>query len=157
MTRVVSKQSREKSQDTLNILLADDDSDDRFFFKKALRTLAIPYEFNTVEDGEQLMSYLKEHAEMLPDILFLDLNMPRKNGSECLSEIKRDSRLKEVSVIIYSTSLHREIADELYKTGAHYYVKKCDYGDLVKIFEKLVALLLENPEQPSRDNFILTS
>ena len=70
-----------KQQHTpINVLLADDDIDDISFFDKALKELAVSTHLTTVNDGDQLMNYLSENLEHLPDILFLDLNMPRKNG-----------------------------------------------------------------------------
>ena len=72
----------------ISILLADDDADDRFFFGKALKELPISTELTTVEDGEKLMSYLLKNSEKLPDVLFLDLNMPRKNGSNVFRRSK---------------------------------------------------------------------
>lgn len=137
------------------ILLADDDKDDRFFFEKALKGLAIATHLKTVVDGEQLISYLSV-AERLPDVLFLDLNMPRKNGLECLSEIKRNPKLKEIPVVIYSTSLLDEVADVLYKNGAHYYLHKCDFDELTKSIQKVFDLLKKNSNQPARDKFILS-
>ena len=80
----------------LNFLLADDDTDDRYFFGKALKELSIPSTLTTVEDGEKLMDYLSENSKQLPDVLFLDLNMPCKNGAECLTEIKNDQQLKHL-------------------------------------------------------------
>ena len=97
----------------INVLLADDDIDDRYFFDKVLKSLPVRTELATVEDGEKLMSYLAENSEKLPDILFLDLNMPKKNGSECLVEIKQDERLKKLPVIIYSTHRHEKDSDIL--------------------------------------------
>ena len=70
------------------ILLADDDTDDCIFFKEALDELLLPTKLMTVHDGEQLMHLLANESTELPDVLFLDLNMPRKNGFECLEEIK---------------------------------------------------------------------
>lgn len=88
-------------KNALNILLVDDDKDDRFFFARALKALSIPTILVTISDGEQLMSYLSKNSEQLPDVLFLDLNMPRKNGNECLSEIKLNKKIKQLPVILY--------------------------------------------------------
>ena len=88
---------------SVNILLADDDSDDCLFFKDVLDELNLPTLLTTVHNGEQLMEVLLKSTE-LPDILFLDLNMPRKNGFECLSAIKQTKKLNQVPVIIFSTS-----------------------------------------------------
>lgn len=93
---------------TLNILLADDDKDDRFFFKMALDALSTPTELVAVVDGEKLMDYLTENVHQLPDVLFLDLNMPRKNGFECLSEIKLNPDLHALRVIIFSPLMSKK-------------------------------------------------
>src|SRR5215207_11517242 len=108
-----------------NLLLADDDEDDCDFFKEALDELLLPTSLVTVNDGVQLMDFLSESgAENLPDILFLDLNMPRKNGLECLTEIKQLEEYKNLPVIIFSTSLDRDIVDLVYGKGAVYYIQK---------------------------------
>jgi CheY-like chemotaxis protein len=147
----------DQTHTTLNILLADDDRDDRFFFKKALEELSIPTNFATVEDGEQLMKYLLKNIEHLPDILFLDLNMPRKTGIECLEEIKLQKNLGQLPVIIYSTSLIDSVADMLYKKGAHYYLRKRDLHELIKTLEDLFALMIKNQfARPTRKEFILS-
>jgi CheY-like chemotaxis protein len=107
-----------------NILLADDDIDDCLFFKEALKEFSLPTQLTVVHDGQQLMQLLTNETNELPHVLFLDLNMPRKNGFECLSEIKLDKKLEQLPVIIYSTSFHRKIANMLYETGANYYISK---------------------------------
>ena len=139
----------------IDILLADDDKDDRFFFGKALKALPLASTLTVVNNGEQLMVYLSEKTIPVPDIIFLDLNMPRKNGIECLLEIKRDVRLRKIPVIIYSTSLRDEVADLLYENGAHYYLHKCDFAELPASISRVVTLLAEHPSQPSRDSFII--
>ena len=141
----------------LHVLLADDDRDDRFFFSKILRGLPIQTQLATVENGEQLMAYLNENSEKLPDVLFLDLNMPRKNGSECLSEIKHSQKLKDIPVIIYSTSGHTEGSVDLYSKGAHYYFRKTNLSDTKAILHHVLNLLLESGfTRPPREKFVLT-
>lgn len=139
----------------LHVLLADDDKDDRFFFKKALKEVPIFTKLSEVENGERLMEFLNKNTENLPDVIFLDINMPRKNGHECLLEIKRDKKLEKIPVIIYSTSLHEDIADILYQNGAHYYLKKCDFSELPSAIHKILARLINNPQRPSRHLFVL--
>jgi CheY-like chemotaxis protein len=139
---------------TLHIILADDDIDDRFFFDKALKEIPIPNRLTTVNDGEQLMNYLIEHYNDLPDVLFLDLSMPRKTGIECLSEIKENERLKGLPVIMLSTSFPRDnkyeqnIIKTLFTIGAMDYIRKPgDYqilkqvihAALIKVTGKKVA------------------
>lgn len=141
----------------LKILLADDDSDDRYFFDRALNSLPVLTLLETVEDGEVLMAYLLKKPKKLPDVLFLDLNMPRKNGSECLAEIKGNEQLKRLPVIIYSTSLYEEVANVLYKMGAHYYIRKSDHEELKKILMRVLTLMAgTNFARPSRNEFVIS-
>jgi CheY-like chemotaxis protein len=140
----------------LKLLLADDDKDDRFFFRKALEQVPVVTHLTTVNDGERLMDYFAKNSKHLPDVLFLDLNMPRKNGVECLVEIKLNEKLKQIPVIVYSTALPDETANVLYRNGAHYYMHKCDFSELVVRINGVLALLAENPAQPGRDKFILS-
>jgi len=147
-----------KQSAPLHILLADDDEDDRFFFAKALEELSIETKLTTVNNGEKLMAHLDKNSEKLPDILFLDLNMPCKNGSECLMEIKANKNIKDFPVIIYSTSLNDEIADILYRNGAYYYMQKCGLQQLVAQLERVLAMFIEkNHERPPRSKFLLNS
>ncbi|MFL5752327.1 MAG: response regulator [Bacteroidia bacterium] len=132
---------------SIRILLADDDKDDRFLFREALSELPVSTQLTTVHDGEELMTFLVENATRLPDILFLDLNMPRKNGFECLTEIKQNDELKELPVIMFSTSYPRDMHYEqdiiklLYKIGAHDYIRKPDDFNQLKqvIFHALTV------------------
>lgn len=141
----------------LDILLADDDKDDCFFFEKALHSLPFSSDLTIVHDGERLMKYLSENVHQLPDILFLDLNMPRKNGSECLAEIKSDKKLRRIPVVIYSTSLNEMVADELYKNGAHYYIRKCDFLELKKILSHVLEIFKKKKfERPRRNEFVFS-
>ena len=79
----------------INILLADDDVDDCLFFEKVLKEISIKTNLSIVNDGEQVVAYLLKNMAKLPDVIFLDLNMPRKNGFECLSIIKVRTRLMD--------------------------------------------------------------
>ncbi len=142
----------------LNILLADDDIDDCIFFKEAVEELLIPTTFRIVHEGEQLMQLLTNDATELPDVLFLDLNMPRKNGFECLSEIKGNIKLSQLPVIIFSTSLEQEVVNQLYKNGAQYFIRKpSDFSQFKKIIQQTIAIIAkENIAQPAREDFVLT-
>jgi CheY-like chemotaxis protein len=139
----------------LKVLLADDDADDRHFFDKILKTLPIKTRLVTVEDGEALMTYLFENSDNLPDVLFLDLNMPKKNGMECLAEIKLNAKLKRLPVVIYSTHMHEKDAGLLYKEGAHYYIRKTDIIELTKVLHRVLNKMVVNKfARPSKDKFI---
>lgn len=140
------------------LLLADDDEDDCDFFKEALDDLTFPVSLVTVNDGVQLMDFLGDHlGSNLPDLLFLDLNMPRKNGSECLKEIKESEALKNLPVIIFSTSLDNDIVDLMYAKGATYYIRKPgEFSQLKKVIENALVTASENNfKQPLREQFIL--
>lgn len=129
----------------LNVLLADDDIDDCAFFEKALNEIDIPTHLTIVRDGEELMSYLLKHEENLPDVLFLDLSMPRKTGFECLTEIKENDKLKELPVTIFTTSFGRGIDFEqslintLSNIGAYQYIRKPgDFNQLKEIIHNVL-------------------
>lgn len=141
----------------LNLLLADDDTDDCFIFNEALEELNMSAKLTTVNDGVQLMQLLSANETLLPDALFLDLNMPRKGGIECLSEIKISDKLMKLPVIIYSTSLNMEIVDLLYQKGAYYYICKPGEFDKIKkvIFEAITLISQNKLMQPDRDKFVL--
>lgn len=141
-----------------NLLLADDDEDDCVFFKEALDELLLPVSLVTVNDGVQLMDFLYDKSvENLPDILFLDLNMPRKNGFECLTEIKKIVSLQHLPIIIFSTSLDMTIVDTVYEKGALYYIRKPgDFSKLKKVIGNALAITTENNfKQPVKEHFIL--
>lgn len=108
----------------IHILLADDDKDDCCFFEEALGELPLRTQLNAVHNGEQLMGYLGNELNKLPDILYLDLNMPRKNGLECLAEIKLDLNLCSLPIIMFSTSFEQGVVDTLHESGAKYFIRK---------------------------------
>jgi CheY-like chemotaxis protein len=117
--------------------LADDDSDDQLFFKQALTELPVSTSLVAVNNGEQLMRYLYENA--LPDILFLDLNMPRKDGITCLKEIKENKKFAALAIIALSTSLNPDVISNLYKLGVIYLFKKPN--EIVKLNEDIIKSL----------------
>ncbi|MEO8086808.1 MAG: response regulator [Bacteroidota bacterium] len=140
-----------------NILLADDDEDDRMFFKEALSELSISASLDTVGNGEELMNFLEDNKINLPHVLFLDLNMPRKTGFECLSEIKQDVKLRRLPVIIYSTSLNPEVMELLYNKGAQHYIRKpAEFAKLKSVINKALSLSGKNKiVQPPKENFVI--
>lgn len=142
---------------SLNLLLADDDMDDCFFFKEALDDLYISAKLITVNDGDQLMKLLSAKNTLLPDVLFLDLNMPRKSGFECLQEIKVIDKLINLPVIIFSTSLDTDVVNSLYEEGANYYIRKPGEFEKLKkvVFEAITLTSQSKLTQPARDKFVL--
>ena len=134
----------------LRILLADDDTDDCFFFEKALKEIPIKTDLTILRDGEQLMEYLNRNSEQLPNILFLDLSMPRKTGFECLSEIKENNRLKDIPVIVFTTSFasgiefEQTLINTLSNIGSEEYIRKpSDFEQLKKIIHDALIRVIE--------------
>jgi len=109
---------------TLNILLADDDEDDRMIFTEIVAQMEDNIHLRTVSDGQQLIQLLSDKGASLPDVIFLDLNMPSKNGKQCLKEIKTSPSLRHLPVIIYSTSAAEKDINDTYKQGASLYIQK---------------------------------
>ena len=140
-----------------NLLLADDDTDDCIFFKEALEELPVIAALTTVNDGVQLMQLLTTKTDTLPHALYLDLNMPRKNGFDCLTEIKQIEKLKQLPVIIFSTSFDTEVVNLLHERGANYYIQKpAEFSILKKIISKSLDLISETKEkQPPREKFVI--
>lgn len=136
--------------DQLNVLLSDDDFDDCSFFEKALKEIPIATNLTIVHDGDELMNYLNINSEHLPDVLFLDLSMPRKNGFECLTEIKESEKLEDLVVVMFSTSFPQNIIyeenmiDLLMKIGAHDYIRKsCDFTLLKQIIHSTLKMVAD--------------
>lgn len=146
------------TDDYINIILADDDEDDRNFFKDAFSELKISTRVNTFEDGVQLMDYLNSDDAILPQVLFLDLNMPKKNGMECLLEMRADKRFADVAIAIYSTSSSEEHIEETFVNGANIYIKKPnDFNLLKKVLSEVVVINWQyHTSNLNKENFLLS-
>ena len=154
----------EQQHAPLNILLAEDDLDDRSFFELALKEVSISTNLTTVNDGELLMKYLADNSEQLPNILFLDLNMPRKNGFECLVEIRENEKLKDLSVVIFSTSYPQDKSYELgmisnlFNLGARVYIRKpTDFDQLKQLIDHALRMVIEKVVSNIRSKYILNA
>ncbi len=144
-------------EDFLQIMLADDDQDDRDFFSEAFDDLKIKTRLNLFNDGQQLMNYLLNTDCDLPHILFLDLNMPIKSGIECLLEIKKEEHLKDIAIAIYSTSASEEDIEETFINGANIYIRKPnDFKVLKKVLSDIVTINWHYQTSGlNKDNFLL--
>ena len=139
-----------------NILLADDDEDDLFMFQEALKEIGAPTSLVTASDGEQLMEALNELNGDLPDVLFLDLNMPRKNGFQCLLEIRQNEKFSALRTIILSTSYEEDVIESLYRNGADHYIRKpTEFNELKMIIERVLRIVESPLHKPSIDRFVL--
>jgi CheY-like chemotaxis protein len=142
---------------TLRILLADDDEADRLLFKDAFQELKISTAVETVNDGVELMEYLAKKEVQRPQLLFLDINMPRKNGLECLKEIRANKALNDIAIAIFSTSESETDMRETFLNGANIYIHKpADFGTLKQMLEKAVMVAHQYQEPPfNKENFLL--
>ncbi len=119
-------------------MIIDDDADDRMFFKEALKKMlpsAVCLEVNGCTEALQLL----RKTEQLPDFIFLDINMPRLDGRECLKELKRDAKLKNINVIMYSTAFTDKIIAEFHALGASSYLHKPT--DINKLPEQILEAI----------------
>ena len=127
-----------KLQNILKVLIADDDKDDRYFFDLAFKEAELGHRINFVSDGEELMQYLKnihssENRQGMPDLILLDLNMPKKDGREVLKEIKSDSRFQNLYVVIFSTTISDQDRAYTSMLGASgHIIKPSDFSELIR-------------------------
>ncbi|CCG54247.1 Probable two-component system response regulatory protein [Flavobacterium indicum GPTSA100-9 = DSM 17447] len=141
----------------IHIILADDDEDDRLFFTDAFDEIKINTKVQTFNDGVELMEYLQKDEAILPQVLFLDLNMPRKGGIECLHEIKQNNKFKDIAIAIYSTSSSEQDIEETFISGANIYIKKPnDFAALKKVLSDVVTINWQyHTSGLNKDNFLL--
>ncbi len=124
----------------LIIFLADADADDRAMFEEVITEIDSSIQLTCAEDGMKLLQLLNSKMP-LPHLIFLDLNMPNKNGKECLDEIRRVERLKDIPIIIYSTSSSPKDINDTFDKGANLYVRKpSSFKELRSITKDVLAL-----------------
>jgi len=141
----------------ITILLADDDPDDRQLTRDAFAQNRLANELATVEDGEELMDYLHRRGKYenlktkaLPGLILLDLNMPRKDGREALKEIKADSILRRIPIVVLTTSKAEEDILRSYDLGVNSYVTKpVTFKSLVELIKVLGQYWFEVVELPN--------
>lgn len=142
----------------MNVFLADDDEDDRLFFEEALREVCTKSLLLMADNGERLMQLLRDRRNPQPDVLFLDLNMPKKNGYECLTEIRSDEKLRHIPIVIFTTSQQEDSINAVYQQGAHFYIRKPnDFSQLKSVVRKALTIdWAAQHAQPEKERFILT-
>jgi CheY-like chemotaxis protein len=140
----------------ITILLAEDDPDDRMLVQDAVAEGRLANDLRCVEDGEELMDYLHRRGRYSggdeaprPGLILLDLNMPRKDGREALQEIKADPSLRQIPVVVLTTSKAEEDIFRSYDLGANSYVTKpVTFQSLVDLMKTLRRYWLEIVELP---------
>ena len=135
------------------ILRADDDADDRMLATEALEESRVLNELHFVEDGEELIEFLKQRGKYAdaprPGLILLDLNMPRKDGREALKEIKADSELRRIPVVVMTTSKAEEDIFRSYDLGASSFITKpVTFDRLVELMRTLGQYWVEFVELP---------
>ncbi len=146
-------------QTAYRILLADDDEDDRLFFKEAVDELSVKTELSVVNNGVDLMKYLEKKDVPLPFLTFIDINMPGKNGMKALQEIRTDARLKPIHVIMYSTSSTPKDIEQAFTNGANgYIVKPPDFDTLKRTIEKTLEIDWDGEKRSIQNkNFVIVA
>jgi CheY-like chemotaxis protein len=142
-------------QKPVSILFAEDDPDDQLLVKRAFASANLTTDLRFVNDGEELLDYLhqraghREETSPRPGLILLDLNMPKKDGREALSEIKADPGLKHIPVVVLTTSNREEDISHSYAMGASsYIVKPVSFSDLVEVIKTLEIYWFQIVELP---------
>lgn len=140
------------------ILMADDDDDDFMLTKKALNESKILNTLIRVKDGEELLEYLTKKGEYTventrrPGVILLDLNMPRKDGREALKEIKSNPELKDIPVVVFTTSKAEEDIYKSYQLGVNSFITKpVTFENLMSVMQALGRYWFEIVELPNND------
>jgi len=145
-----------KQRGPFTILMADDDADDCLLVQEALRESKQPHDLRIVRDGQQLLDYLRRRGEYQqspevprPDLILLDLKMPRKDGREALSELKADVRLRSIPIVVFTTSTARDDIGFCYRMGVNSYITKpATFRGLVDLLSTLSKYWFELVELP---------
>lgn len=144
----------------ITIVMADDDDDDYLLTKKALNESRLLNKLHRVKDGEELLEYLRhqdKYADQTeyerPGIILLDLNMPRKDGREALKEIKSDPKLRNIPVVVFTTSKAEEDVYKTYELGVNSFITKpVTFDNLIKVMQTLGTYWLEIVELPGAND-----
>lgn len=141
----------------MKILLVDDDEDDREFFADALVGVDLNTQLQQLDNGKSCLDYLRQQMENLPNLIFLDLNMPIMNGFECLTEIRKNPLLKDLPIAIYSTSSSDKDIERTFLSGANIYIKKpSSFEDLKKSLTQVIKMnWAYHMDDFKKENFLL--
>jgi DNA-binding response OmpR family regulator len=138
----------------LKIFLADDDEDDRELFHEALNSASYSCELITVNNGEKAINFFKEN-NYIPDLIFLDINMPKRNGIECLKFIKELHPAAAFHIIMLSTSSSANVIDTSYRNGASIYIQKPSHFHELVQYIKYCMTELKAPAK--KEDFLLNT
>jgi CheY-like chemotaxis protein len=139
----------------MKILLVEDDLDDQQTFAEVIQKLELPAHLAFARDAIELFGHLDKDPHV--DLIFQDINMPLKNGKQCLKELKSDKRYCHIPVIIYTVSASELDIDEVYENGAHYYViKPYAYINFMEAMKKVFSIdWTTHQPVPAKKDFII--
>lgn len=138
-----------------NVYLADDDCDDVELFQVALEEICGTCNFTSSKDGVDLLRKLSDASDSLPEVLFIDVNMPMMNGLDCLAKIRSQDNLKNIPVVILTTSATLFTIEKAFKLGANLFVEKpSHFDDLKSMIDKVVHLDWTNRPNGNMSQFI---
>ena len=150
-----------KQNDSIAILMADDDLDDQMLAREALAEARLVNSLYFVEDGEELLDYLHnrgkyaEQPSPRPGLILLDLNMPKKDGRQALKEIKEDAELRRIPVVVLTTSDADEDIFRTYELGVNSYIKKpVTFEGLVEVMKSLRKYWFEIVQLPQDETHV---
>lgn len=142
------------NQTPKDVLLADDDKEDIEVFQSALKATSVPTTLRVAHDGDELFVELND---TVPNILFLDIDMPCKDGLSCIIEIRKNKRYDRMPVVMFTSHTAKSLIETAYRTGANQYMVKVP--SLIKMTKQLNYLLSINWEKniyyPPREEFVL--
>ena len=143
----------------IKIILVDDDDDDYDLLSHVLERQTYNTSLQRVTDCDALMEKLNNTIQALPDVIFLDMNLPKKSGLEILKLIKEQTRLNEIIIAIYSTTCIEKVADELYELGANFYITKpVKFSDMRRVIESALGTIsnVEIKYVRSKESYLIT-
>jgi len=150
---------QQEMKKSITILMADDDEDDRMMAREALKEARLLNDLRFVVDGEELMDYLHRRNKYTnpddsprPGLILLDLNMPRKDGRDALMEIKREAELRQIPIVVLTTSKAEEDIFRTYDLGVNsFIVKPVSFKALVDVMSTLIKYWFEIVELPLKE------
>ncbi|KOS06831.1 hypothetical protein AM493_12945 [Flavobacterium akiainvivens] len=141
-----------------HIFLADDDAEDRDIFAEALAEVYSEAILTQADNGMKLMDLLNIPPQPMPDVIFLDLNMPGKSGYDCMAEIRACKNMNGFPVVIFTTSSMEDDIDHLFGLGANHYVSKpATFDKLKDVIRQVLNIDWSGKIAPTRQNFVLSA
>ena len=143
----------------IKIILVDDDDDDYDLLSHVLERQTYNTILQRVTDCDALMEKLNSTIQALPDVIFLDMNLPKKSGLEIMKLIKEQARVNEIIIAIYSTTCIEKVADELYELGANFYITKpVKFSDMRRVIESALGTIsnVEIKYVRSKESYLIT-